>query len=176
MVDARAELWGVGSTTVVGDESGAPLADGGFGAPDGIDDDIRLGGCSVHPGLMKTYRPRWIDTVCACGGAALGFPVAGSTTGFPLPVDEGAGGAAACCRTRSPRMITSCWITDFPARIMCCVAWSCARREILLPFSWIVLGSFWWDGDGGGCWGLRDKGMVYRFNVFPCSAGLGWHV
>jgi hypothetical protein len=40
-----------------------------------------------------------------------------------------------CWRTRSPRMTTSCWMTDLPARTMWGVPWRRARREILLPVS-----------------------------------------
>lgn len=94
----------------------------------------RLGGWSVQPGEMKTWRPRWMETVCVCG-VGVGLPVDGSRAG--LVEDDAAG----CWRTRSPRMMTSCWITDLPARIMCWVAWSWARREILLPLSC--------QGDGG---------------------------
>jgi hypothetical protein len=56
-----------------------------------------------------------------------------------------------CWRTRSPRMTTSCWMTDLPARTMWGVPWRRARREILLPVSC--------KGEGNGQYGYRKGGF-----------------
>ena len=71
-------------------------------------------------------------------------------------------------RTRSPWTITSCWMTHFPARMMCFGPRIEARREILLPVSWLRV-SGWTDG-------TREKGEVkYGFDIFAANRCFGRH-
>jgi hypothetical protein len=65
--------------------------------------DIRPGGLSSVPRLKKQYRP--IDTAGVFGWG----------TGFPPPDDDWDG---ALVRTRSPRIMTSGWMTALPPSMM----------------------------------------------------------
>ena len=73
------------------------------------------GGLNSHPLLKKQYRP--IAT-------ATGFPC------FSLELD------VRYVRSRSPRMMTSAWITVLPPSMMFVVPIIWERRETLLPVSW----------------------------------------
>lgn len=68
----------------------------------------------------------------AGAGAGAAAPPLGSSV-----VDEEAGVVDDEVRYRSPRITASAWMTVFPPRIMRCVPWIWARREILFPVSWV---------------------------------------
>ena len=72
------------------------------------------GGLNSHPRLKKQYRPMATATVFPCFSLGL-------LAGYVL--------------SRSPRIITSAWMTVFPPRIMFVVPMIWDRRETLLPVS-----------------------------------------
>lgn len=83
-------------------------------------------------------------------------------------------GCGCCWRTRSPRMTTSCWMTDLPASTMCGVPCRRARREILLPVSCgrEELESEMRNEKLGKGW--CELG-AYSLNVFAASGAFGRH-
>ncbi len=79
---------------------------------------IRPGGRRQQPLLRKQYRP--IETAVLLAGAAPELEFEGAWTD----------------RVRSPRIITSGWMTVLPPSMMFWVPTSVALRATLLPVSW----------------------------------------
>ena len=72
---------------------------------------------------------------------------------LPVPAEGGR------VRMRSPRRMTSAWMTVRPPRMMFGVPWMRERRETLLPVSWE-------EGEHVGWWGFGAWQSWYRFDVF----------
>lgn len=106
---------------------------------------MRDGGRKRLPRDRYVYRP----TVTATAGLPGAVPCAAPEEEVPpaaAPEEEEeevlllpSAGVVECWRYRSPRIQTSACMTVFPPRIICWVPRTCARRETLLPVSFVSL-------------------------------------